>query len=577
MLTDQLKALRLEVEGVVLSLNRLAVKTGSTTITSTLRDILDRIHDPYMFVIVGEVKAGKSSFINALLGTGQEICKVAPSPMTDTIQQIVYGEREEIISINPYLKRIKQPIDILKEIAIVDTPGTNTIIEHHQEITENFIPVSDLIVFVFEAKNPYRQSAWEFFDFISEEWHKKVIFVLQQKDLMNDEDLKVNERGVLEHATKKGISKPNVFCVSAKMEIEANPDSGYDTLRLFIEQNITGGQAPVLKLISNLETGQKIHQQIGDGIMLRRQQYEADLKFRKEITGSLDKQASKSNDQVDMLVENLVAAYERNSSEFEEELENGLAFTTVIKKSFSAIFDKSQSTKRWLEHAAKTFESKLNKALGQKLDKGVIDIADDVQQMAKIIQLKIQSSQTILKNDQDLFSDIADQRVNVLKDLQASFSNFLENEENFIDKKVFEQGSGAAPKIATGSGLAAIGVMLTALTQGAVFDITGGIITTIGLIFAGVSVGLQRKKILKAFNKAVGEGKQQLESEVKSILKDYINRLKGKIDRNFYRFDEMLDSEKDQIEVLNKSLGEIESKISALLKTTRSSAESIKA
>ena len=150
-----------------------------------------------MFVIVGEVKAGKSSFVNALLGTGKEICKVAPQPMTDTIQQIIYGEEEEIISVNEYLKKIFQPIEILREIAIVDTPGTNAIIKHHQEITENFIPASDLIVFVFEAKNPYRQSAWDFFDYIHEDWRKKIVFVLQQKDLMNQEDLNVNINGCL--------------------------------------------------------------------------------------------------------------------------------------------------------------------------------------------------------------------------------------------------------------------------------------------------------------------------------------------------------------------------------------------
>jgi ribosome biogenesis GTPase A len=108
-----------------------------------------------MFVIVGEVKVGKSSFINALLQTTTEICKVAPSPMTDTIQQIVYGPEYMEISISPVLKRITYPEEILKEIAIVDTPGTNTIVQHHQEITEKFIPVSDLVMFVFEAKNPY--------------------------------------------------------------------------------------------------------------------------------------------------------------------------------------------------------------------------------------------------------------------------------------------------------------------------------------------------------------------------------------------------------------------------------------
>jgi len=565
MLTPELKAQRTQVENAIQSLYQLATKTGSSTITSTLQDILDRIHDPYMFVIVGEVKAGKSSFINALLNTGEEICKVAPSPMTDTIQQIVYGEKEEMISINPYLKRIHQPVDILKEIAIVDTPGTNTIVDHHQEITENFIPVSDLIVFVFESKNPYRQSAWEFFDFISDEWHKKVIFVLQQKDLMEPNDLEINIKGVRDNAIKKGIPNPNVFAVSAKMEIEGQADSGYDILHEFIKENITAGKAPVLKLISNLETGQKIHGQINEGIQLRQRQYEADVEFRKEISTSLEKQAVKSNDQVDMLVENLVAAYERNTSAFHDELDEGLAFTNVIRKSFSSIFDKSQSTKKWLDDSAKKFEGNLNKALSQKLDKGVIDIADNVQQMAKIIQLKIQNSQTILKNDHELFSDIADQRVNVLKDLQESFSNFLENEENFIDKKVFEDGTSSTSQIATGGGIAAIGAMITFIAQGAVADFTGGILTAVGLVFAGVSLGLQKRKVLKGFDKAVDTGKEQLNENVTTILKDYISSLKGKIDRNFYRFDEMLEKEEMEIGRLNDTAGEIDGEMKKML------------
>ena len=140
----------------------LSKDIGHQGLEATITDLKDRIEEPFMFVIVGEVKAGKSSFINALLETETDICKVAPSPMTDTIQQILYGETTHEEIINPYLKRIYQPVEILQEIAIVDTPGTNTIIEHHQEITERFIPGADLIVFVFEAKNPYRQSAWEF-------------------------------------------------------------------------------------------------------------------------------------------------------------------------------------------------------------------------------------------------------------------------------------------------------------------------------------------------------------------------------------------------------------------------------
>ena len=181
-----------DLNGTIGKLERLTSLVHHSDMHDTVKNIMLQLEAPFTFVIVGEVKAGKSSFINALLESEKDICKVAPSPMTDTIQQIVYGETEEIVYISEHVKRISAPFEILKEIAIVDTPGTNTIVAHHQEITEKFIPYSDLIVFVFEAKNPYRQSAWEFFDFINKEWQRKIIFVLQQKDLMNDEDLAIN-------------------------------------------------------------------------------------------------------------------------------------------------------------------------------------------------------------------------------------------------------------------------------------------------------------------------------------------------------------------------------------------------
>ena len=261
-------------------LSKLAISTdkllditreiGHEKLELTLVELRDQLEAPFTFVIVGEVKAGKSSFINALLDTDKEICKVAPMPMTDTIQQILYGGTERIEEINPYLKKIYQPVEILKEIAIVDTPGTNTIVAHHQEITERFIPYSDLIVFVFEAKNPYRQSSWEFFDYINAEWHRKIVFVLQQKDLLPEADLKINFDGVVEHAKKKGISDPKVFAVSAKLEqADFHDISGFKEIRSYIENNITGGKAPELKFQNNVHTLLTISAKLDDSMKNR--------------------------------------------------------------------------------------------------------------------------------------------------------------------------------------------------------------------------------------------------------------------------------------------------------------------
>jgi predicted GTPase len=179
-LNQKIKTYRSQVEEIVKDLHQLSQEIGHKELSSTVGELRNRMTEPFMFVIVGEVKAGKSSFINALLDTGREICKVAPQPMTDTIQQILYGDKEEVIMVNPYLKKVLLPVDILREIAIVDTPGTNSIVEKHQEVTEKFIPASDLCIFVFPAKNPYMLSAWNFFDYIHADWHKKIIFVGRQ-------------------------------------------------------------------------------------------------------------------------------------------------------------------------------------------------------------------------------------------------------------------------------------------------------------------------------------------------------------------------------------------------------------
>lgn len=559
----RLQNYRSQINEIVKDLHHLTISIGHEELAKTISDLRNRINEPFMFVIVGEVKAGKSSFVNALLDAGKEITKAAPQPMTDTIQQIVYGEQEEYISINPYLKKILQPIDILKEIAIVDTPGTNTIVEHHQEITERFIPASDLIVFVFEAKNPYRQSAWQFFDYIHGEWHKKIIFVLQQKDLMPPEDLEINKNGVLEYAAKKGIKDPLIFTVSAKQELEGKKEeSGFKEVRAYVANNITGGKAPILKLKNNIETSRNINERIYQGLLTRKKQWDADVKFRGEIRDTLQQQQIRSNNQVDVLMENLLAGYDRITHRKEEELKEGLSFFSLLKRSFAAMFSKKASAKDWLEGLAKDLENELNKELSEKLDNGVIDLAESIQQMAKIIHLKLQNSETILRNNHDIFSNIAERRSNVLNDLQKTFGNFMNRSENFMDKNLFKERENLSPNLATGSGLAVVGVILTAVTNGVVFDITGGILTTIGLLFAGVSTTVKKRKIINGFHSEIAKGRLQIEEEVTRKLKAYIEYIRNKIDGNFDDFDHHLVTEEDQMKLLERRHHIIEERLS---------------
>lgn len=545
---SRVELIRNNVKDLAQDFFELTKDIGHKDLIETTEDLVQHVSDPYLFVIVGEVKAGKSSFINALLNVDKEICKVAPSPMTDTIQQITYGEEESEVIVNQYLKRIHQPIEILKEISIVDTPGTNTIIEHHQEITERFVPAADLIVFVFEAKNPYRESSWKFFDYINSEWWKKVVFVLQQKDLLNESDLNINKKGVEDYALKKGIEDPKVFCVSAKDEMEKRTDiSGYNELREYIESNLLQGKAPVLKQENNLSTLSNIHAKLADGIGIRKEQYDADVAFREDIKETLETQETKTAKQVDILVDNLVGAYENVTHPKLNEIKEGLGFISMISKSFKSTFGSNDSPKKWLNGLLENLEKDLNYTLKDKLNQGVVDIADSIQMMGKMVDLKLRSSKTILKDDHEIFSDIAERRANVLKELQESFNNFLSSTENFYDKELAKASDSIAPNLAAASGITAVGMILAAVTNGMVFDITGGVLTTAGLLFAGVSLGFKRRKIIKEFTSEIEKGKERFRTEVSKNLKDYITRIKNRIDDNFNKFDQHLKKEGGEV------------------------------
>lgn len=553
------------MEELVRDMHALALDIGKPEMASRLDNLRETIKEPFLFVICGEVKAGKSSFINALLGTGKEVAKVAPQPMTDTVQQILYGEEERTIEVNPYLKKIFLPVDILSEIAIVDTPGTNTIVDHHQEITERFVPGSDLVVFVFEAKNPYRQSAWEFFDYIHGDWRRKVIFVLQQKDLMPADDLAINIKGVREQALKKGVEEPHVFAVSALEEMQGKTEqSGFVELFDFIRENITGGKAAGLKISNSLDTAEQMLERVDTGLGEREAAFKADTAFRDEVRETLLRHESQANRQIEILTENLVAAYDRSTGAREKELSKGISFPSLFGRAIAGIFSKGAGTKEWLDAFAKTMQTDLTQELSVRLKDGVNDLAESLQNMTQTVHLMVQQKAMQLPSDQVFFSEVADKRAAILIELQEAFERFISKGDSFEGKELFTDKDKLGTNLLTGGGIAVIGAVLAAVTQLAVFDITGGVLTTLGLAFAGVSTTVKKRKLMKEYREEVAKGRGQLKSEVNHKLTTYATMIRERIEAHFGQLDKHLEQEQRMIEGLKNRVSAMVTRIGAL-------------
>lgn len=184
-----------------------------------LRTAMRDLEGIFMLVVAGEFNAGKSSLLNALVG--ERVMPEGVTPTTDRITVVSYGEAVDETEVSPELVRRSFPAAMLRDVAFVDTPGTNAIIQRHQELTERFLPRADLVLFVTSADRPFTQSERGFLELIAS-WGKKVLMVVNKLDILDtDEERDKVTAYVQEHARATLGVTPEVFGVSAKRAFAA--------------------------------------------------------------------------------------------------------------------------------------------------------------------------------------------------------------------------------------------------------------------------------------------------------------------------------------------------------------------
>jgi len=211
-------------------LQRLATafeRFGSDVAADDLRrfqEARDQLNGLFLLVIAGEFNSGKSSFINALLG--ERVLPEGVTPTTDRINILRHGPEISEQLREAYLLERTHPAEVLRELNIVDTPGTNAIIRRHEELTRDFVPRSDLVLFVTSADRPFTESERAFLEQIRE-WGKKIVFIVNKIDiLIRPEERDEVIRYVRENASGLLGETPEIFAVSARQALEARGEGG---------------------------------------------------------------------------------------------------------------------------------------------------------------------------------------------------------------------------------------------------------------------------------------------------------------------------------------------------------------
>jgi small GTP-binding protein len=243
----------------------LARLGASSEDQTTLSRSIQQLDELFLLVIVGEFNSGKSAFINALLG--RTVLKEGVTPTTSQINVLKYGETSQRRIQEAHLHILAEPLDILRQINIVDTPGTNAIIQEHQTITEEFVPRADLVLFITSADRPFTESERSFMSQIKA-WGKKVIIVINKIDILETaEELNQVVNFVRENgAILLGVgSPPDIFPVSARRALRAKQgdptqwtDSRFEPLERYIHDTLDETSRLRLKFLNPLGVGDRL-------------------------------------------------------------------------------------------------------------------------------------------------------------------------------------------------------------------------------------------------------------------------------------------------------------------------------
>lgn len=217
---------------------------------SLLQNLLANLKEPFLFVVVGEVNAGKSTLLNAIFGA--DFCEVGVIPTTARINLFKHGPERRDIEVGDTLVELYRQDEFLKDFNIVDTPGTNSIEDDHQEITERFIPMADLVIFSFSVANPWAASAWNLLQKIHKRWYKNITFALTQCDLRNPEEIDAIEEHLQVTAMQKLGMRFPTFMVSGKKAF-LSKTSALDKERLWEESGFQEFEGYINEVVNSPE------------------------------------------------------------------------------------------------------------------------------------------------------------------------------------------------------------------------------------------------------------------------------------------------------------------------------------
>jgi GTP-binding protein EngB required for normal cell division len=295
-----------------------------------VRDALFHADHPFLMVFIGPFNSGKSSMINGLLGSG-ELLKSGPTPTTDRITLLRYGDEAQVTNSGGETDTVFHPSAMLKRVSFVDTPGLESTVKAHEELTRKFLHRADVVVMVMLATHAMTQSNLRYLQTFRE-YGKKVIIAINQIDLLSDEE-RATVKEYVQNQSKDMLGiVPEIWMVSARWGMEATKDgtrneelwqkSGLGQIESYINRSL----GDVDRLRQKLQTPLQILQNVHSAAVVAVRETQSTFDQYRGITENVDRQ-----------VESQKREQMKNISETAKEIE--YRFSTAADRGGEALRD----------------------------------------------------------------------------------------------------------------------------------------------------------------------------------------------------------------------------------------------
>ncbi|HCU58293.1 MAG TPA: dynamin [Anaerolineaceae bacterium] len=514
-------------------LNDLRVKlnefNGSKSDLDNLGKAISQLDDLFLLVIVGEFNAGKTAVINALLG--DKFLKEGITPTTSQINILRYGKDEDHRLVSENQELILLPIDLLSEVSIVDTPGTNAILREHEELTKQFIPQADIVLFITSVDRPFTESERQFMQQIKD-WGKKVVILLNKTDILqNEEELGQVNAFVEENARALLGTVPEIFAVSARLALRAKngePDlwesSGFGALENFIKNTLDQKSQMRLKFLNPLGVSAHIIDKITVAAQAQREVLEKDTGLLQNVSHQLEIYRTDKGKEFSLRmaeVEHIFYEMEQRGDMFFEDRFRLVRLLDLIKK----------------ERLHDDFKQEVVANVPQQVEDKVIGLIDwlvdsDLRQWKSITDYLADRQR---EHKDNIISDgfnnnfLVD-RSHLLEAIRKEADKVVKTYDKHLrtEKIALDAQNAVAASLAVEIGAVGLGTLITALATTMAADITGIVAASVVAVLGLFIIPAQRRKAKRELHERMLDMRNGL---IKSLQEEFEKEMKQSLER----------------------------------------------